>query len=92
MPKKPKPTLQRIRENIRQKGNSWMQSQLGKLTHIWGDSCQAIQPLITDELGSTDTTGVCSNATDLVCGVCKQIIATTYSANLNAKEIKTRSS
>jgi hypothetical protein len=50
-------------------------------THIWCDACQKIQPLIIHEHGGHDTSGVYSKPTDLVCGACKQIIATTYSVD-----------
>ena len=48
-------------------------------THIWCDNCEAIKPLMTDEMSGRDVRGEFEKPTDLICGECRLVIATTYS-------------
>lgn len=49
-------------------------------THIWCSCCEAIKPLLVDEMPGTDVTGKFTHPTDLICGKCRLVICTTYSA------------
>lgn len=48
-------------------------------THIYCDNCESIQPMLLDEMPGTDTSGKFIQPTDVLCGTCKLVIATTYS-------------
>lgn len=45
---------------------------------IWCSSCEAVRPILTDDMPGTDVTGQFHNPRDLVCGDCRLVIATTY--------------
>lgn len=47
-------------------------------THIYCPNCDDVRPLLVDEMPGTDTTGQYDRPTDLICDVCKLVIATTY--------------
>jgi hypothetical protein len=50
--------------------------------HIYCHLCDAIQPLVVDEPQRAER-GPYDNATDLVCGACQFVVATTYTPRAN---------
>jgi hypothetical protein len=46
--------------------------------HIYCPECKRIQPLVQTRLPGSDSSGHFTSPLDLLCGVCKLIIATTY--------------
>jgi hypothetical protein len=47
-------------------------------THAYCPVCEAIRPVVYDEMDGTDVSGKFVSPTDIVCTECKFIIATTY--------------
>jgi hypothetical protein len=47
-------------------------------THTWCDFCEDVRPILEAEMGGDDVSGKFTNATDLLCGECRLVIATTY--------------
>jgi hypothetical protein len=47
-------------------------------THVWCEVCQAIRPIKIDDMHADDASGHYTEASDLMCAVCGQVIATLY--------------
>lgn len=51
---------------------------LGGLTHAWCLGCGSIEPVIIDRMDGKDVSGNFAAPTDVVCSVCRSVIATMY--------------
>lgn len=48
-------------------------------SHIWCDACETVRPLVADKMYGNDAQGKgFINPTDLMCGECHLVIATTW--------------
>lgn len=54
-------------------------------SHVWCDNCDGVQPLVEDKMYGDDAAGKgYINPTDLMCGKCHLVIATTWDSTFAA--------
>jgi hypothetical protein len=59
---------------------------IGGWTHVWCEGCGCVRPLFVDVMGGTDVSGQFAEPTDLLCGVCRLVLATLYTPAPNPHE------
>jgi hypothetical protein len=47
-------------------------------SHIYCDNCASIQPMIVEPPSGDDVSGRFTDSSDILCGTCKLVLATTY--------------